>query len=1202
MRAAPWLWLSLLLWGCAGSGAAGPEALPQVSQLGTPGQIWGAWLRGEPREEAHAAFGVHLEEPVGLLGRAHTAWLRGDQAEAFARCGELLAAHPGHALARWAAACLEDLRGAVPDGLQRAAAAVEKAGVPRIIDPAAAVIAARLRLEARAAQHEREDQDQPFDGAAWGQPARWRVLGLPGDASPRGRSPDAHDLLPDALEHQGRLRVTRAQHLGQPRQRLPDPSPGVWYAEQTFSVARAGPWLLLLDLPAGARAWLDGEELDPRGAQTARTRLARVELTQGRHRLRLRLTQGDGAPLSWQALWAPRREGDALQDQPSPQGAARVAQLGGWELGLPLRAASAQEDPLAAWLLAAWRARAEPPELGLDTLTQYAREAPRFAGAQALLALRAQNLREAGHLPPYTGRRVAVEGWRRAVALDPGALLAARALGWALVERGDWRQGVELLRAQAQEQPEALEVWRWLAEAWQRRGWRAEALEALARARALDPGDCGLAEAQVALDPSALEAESQGPCLAIRARWLRQLAAQGEYAEPEAALRRALARGPEDGERHRALAALLTQAGRAEEAALVLERRLGAQPADVASRRQLADLRVAQGRPEEALRVVQSGGEEAEASLVQLEAWLRGALPLQELREPTARWLRRAPPQGEAQFLLDYQAVKRLEGGRRWRLIHQLIQINSAEGATRGALAAPPAQAILLNLRAWRGGEVEVALWRGEGVLRGLQAGDVLELEYLLAEPHDLEEAPARHRFGAPGSWTQASLLRVAWRGDQAPRVAVEGPRAPLIERLDEGDAHRLTLRLDTILAAEAEPLGPSPLVTATISQGDPLERLRVARAAQAARATAPTAALRRQALALRPDHPDPEGWLRALFDWTTAQVEDSDPQDWETGAEEVWRRRAGAPHLLLAALARAADLPVELVLLRPQLATEGAADPEAWSAVALRVEVHGEARWLDPTLRWMPFHYLPPALQGAEGLVVAPWRAGGAARRQSPTFDPALERREITQTLHIQPDGSLRGEVRVELHGHTAALLRERLTGARDEQALIGAIAAAEFPGHQLLRWELRQAQARGLPLGVSFRFVQDPHARPSPGGAWVSQTTLASHHLEALLAPLPARESALLLAQPRRTTLRTTFLPPEGWEVRSPLEDLRARAARGGFTRVVTRLGARLVVEDELDLPAQRIEPEDYESFRAFTQQVDEAARVTLTVSRLE
>lgn len=1207
------LWL---LWGCA-SAPPSPAALPHLEALGTPGEIWRAWLEGGSRQEAYQRFGQHLDQPSGLLGRAHTAWLGGQEEEAFARCAQLLERHPGHALARWSVACLERLREQVPQGHQRAAEVIERTGLPRIIDPAAAVLAAQLSLDAGAQRHRLSDPALPFDGLGWGQPTVWRTLGPWGDT---GLLDQQRPLPPDALEHlegefvqpgQASLRAqTRA--LGQEHLRLPEGGPGTWYAEAQLDTAQRGTWLLYLELPLPTRVQLDGQEIDPGAASGARQRLLRVELGAGRHLLRLRMARGDSQEPAWRALWVPRSAGQALTStlRPDPQrgppavarpqGRARLLQAQGWEMGLPLRAEPARQDPLAAWLLALWRARFEPGERGTQDSDQFAQQAPRFAGAAVIQALRAQRLRHSGDLPPYTGRRQELRAWRHALELDPSAHLAAGWLGHTLIEHGQWDTGLALLRTQATERPGSLPTWRWLAQAYRARGWWEQALDALTQARRLDSQDCELA----ALDQALTQRLRRPDLGAALPKACSLEPARQDSAQREASLRRALMRDPAHSHARGLLAALMTRQGQLEQASLLLERGLALDPGDVPLRLQLVDLWMAQERPEQALAALEAGLAQApsQSSLLQMQAWLQDQLPLQDLRLEGEAWRARVAPApgAPAQLLLDYQAAEVFADGRAWRLVHQVVQINTEAGAQRFTRVPLPSGGVLLNLTTWKpDGEPHYArrLPRQRGALpHDLRPGDLLELEYLEPLLYGLDQAPLRHSFGAVGMPTQESRFTVRAQRDDL-HILTQG-EPPQHQR--QGQQQTWTWRRQEIPALTREPQQPRPRPDISLFLGQPLERHRQLRSEQWLRATAVTSSLRRQAMALRPEEPSREAWLRALFQWTCERVTQKDPQDWQSSAQRVMETGRGSPHVLLYALAQAAQLPVEAALLHRGGwldAQDEAPEPELWDKVALRAWTEeGQALWMDPSLRWMPFHYLPPASQRTPGLLLGP---SAAPSLQTPSFGLERERRDITQTLHIQQDGSLRGEVRVELHGYVAASLRERVQQQQSAaQKLVASIAAAEFPGHKLLRWELRQTQGRGLPLVVLFRFAQDPHARPGPQQGWLSQTQLASHHLEARLAPQAQRAQDLLLEAPLLTTVRTTCIPPRGWRVVTLPPSQRHDWAGGGFVRSTERHGARILIQDQLRLPAQRVELGAYAAFRGFARRVDEAASVTLAI----
>ncbi len=122
-----------------------------------------------------------------------------------------------------------------------------------------------------------------------------------------------------------------------------------------------------------------------------------------------------------------------------------------------------------------------------------------------------------------------------------------------------------------------------------------------------------------------------------------------------------------------------------------------------------------------------------------------------------------------------------------------------------------------------------------------------------------------------------------------------------------------------------------------------------------------------------------------------------------------------------------------------------------------------------------------------------------------------------------------------------------------------------------------------------MRWRLAVPAWARVEPDGL-VADAPVLPPRLQARWAPLPSRETPLLVASPERLTLRLSVTPPPGYQaVARPSQELHG--AFGSYSRAERIEGGALVRDDRFDLLRGRVAPEAYAGFSAFAAAVDAA-----------
>lgn len=602
-------------------------------------------------------------------------------------------------------------------------------------------------------------------------------------------------------------------------------------------------------------------------------------------------------------------------------------------------------------------------------------------------------------------------------------------------------------------------------------------------------------------------------------------------------------------------------------------------------------------------------------------------LPLGDARKLITEHLRtrRTRHPDSREVLLDDRFVRVLADGSLWIRVHHLVRVNDVQAVeTVGELPIPD-EAEILFVRTWkrerrglRPLEPEDILEKATVSLPGLAPGDFAEWAYFYpvhASPRIAPgwRAPA-HAFDSDrGPVSRARYTVSLAPGARIPVFLVDADIAPP----EHPDARTWIFTATDLPRVFDEPLDPRPeLRRRTVRVSSGIEHLPLARALAAelrygTRATPTLASMYAEATAHLGERPSSDRILAALYDAVQERVqepEEATPFDAE--ASWVADRGRGSRALLLTALCREAGLGCELVLARPLWEGAEPREPELERLYPLVrwAPVGGDAIWLDPTSRWMPFGVLPPALEGVFAMSVGP-----APKEPLLTRTPAIPAGEDPErwgarnvAMHLVFDRG--GEVAVEgsesLDGIFAASWRTALAAmnapAREE--ILGRIVRQALPEATVESVTLEDLEEVGRPLRWKWR------ARtPTKGATRLRER--GGHALVLALFPegltqdtvvLAERTSPLLLNRAVRLSLTLTAEAPAGWGfVRAPADvallfDLGHLERRSRFEQ----LGTRVVLDKRFLLRPGVIEPSRYQAWSEAAVAIDRADLVELVI----
>jgi hypothetical protein len=1253
---------ALLLAGCAGSrretvGRVSPEdAARRLEQAEAAAQAdpsllaRAGWLRylvasdpkgALPKLEAAARSGRPPERALALAGLGEIAEDRTDSDSAARHFIAALQAAPTDPIAELAAVRLLDLEGespAIDEIIAEAAGALRALVAPR---------AARLLREAAARVSNRRAAtaaDPAIELEAWravGAVQRWRV----GGPFAALRLFDLRRTLP--LD--GRVAATAA--MNDRALEFPDGDVGlelepgdgdIFYAASEITLERGGEYLLWVEGAAALEARLDGAvaiSRVPYPVESPRAQTAAVRLPPGRHQVLVRWSRAEGARFRLALARADGDASDLASVAPKELAGARasaICDLGqpcvtppAWRDRADLRAAASamlEKDPadaLAAWLLA----RAALGDDRALSRTAVERAVILSASGAPSLALRAQQLLHDAEVPDRIGRAHALADLVEAARKDP--LLVRARLTAAALERDserfdDAQQELERAEAALGEEKETPSARVLAARA---RLLDARGNSAAARARAQEalraaPGRCDtlqllldLSRRGGSLSDQREHAEQLVACPDGLASAAQAARSRGDLARAEQLLKLAAAMRP-------------AQPSRLEQVADV-------QSARKKDREALDSLRAAAAltpRSPEPLRRLSGAHEllgEVKAAADVRRAALRLAPGDLQLREQIAldegvrllSWSDRdgaaltkgakdAPPGASAVRLLDQGATQMFPDGGGVERVHTVARVFDKKGVAKFGEAQIPSDAQVVHLRTLKADgrvlEPESIPEKEAISLPGLEPGDAVEIDYLRGLSPRGPDMPGY------------SLGAFFFRDDETPMgestYEVRAP-APL-----EIDAHNLSLPQDAVRqdgdsfrfrhsARDVKPLQSEPHQVAE-SEVMPWVQLGIgAGQKDLMRSLADWALLRTrpgsatQELAKRALGSSVEDTARRIHAAVAEAVRGrSNGGDFQTSAAQVLAHGRGNRLLVLKAALASAQIPSHIVFARTFLA-----DPaphrfprgELFGYALLRVDLPRGPAWVDVSYRLAPFDQLPAFLRGQDAWVIPEPGEEPEYVRLPQSLPGQRDGRALQMELTLDPEGVATGTGRDEHHGFEAATLKdalERLDGDQRKQAVESTLGRG-LRGVALESLATEHENDVGGPATLVYGFQVQLARRD--GAQLFVPASLVPSRLARRWLQTAERKVPLLVDSPEVLSERVSIALPPGRSLRSPPRPVSIATPFGTYSFRARAEAGKLVIEESLSVPQQRVPPERYAAFAAFAREVDEAQSQELLVA---
>jgi len=1006
----------------------------------------------------------------------------------------------------------------------------------------------------------------------------------------------------------------------------------IYYAAAEVTLARGGDYLLALGGDATLRAFLDGRPVLERRAYAGfppASQAVALALPAGRHRLLVKIGRGgarghlaaslaraDGTP-SDASFDAPARGASAPPVRPAP-------------LPAPLNLAAdlarrleREVPPPVARLVAARDALDGDREAAKALLEEAVAAAP---GSAPLLALRAEARRDDPTLSERVARARAEADLERALAADrddAAALLARAELARAGGRSEDAAALLEGLLDPAASRPRALIARARLAQA---RGVN-DAAERLGEEARRRGGDCAalelLSELARARDAVSREDEvvaAQASCPGGRERAFEHRRRRGDLAAARAAADELVRAAPARIEPRLWRAELLVASGEARAAVEDLSdlARLWPRDARIAKRR--AEALEAAGD-----RAGARAARERALALDGADLRLRRAVSLDEGKEPLddvavdgaaalAAYRAAAPRYGSAgATVLDFGALEVHPDGAQTERVHVVVDARDQRAVEKvGEVSVPAGAEILIARTLKRDGRVlEADDPTGDKhtlSLPGLEPGDFAEWEWVRPVP---ARGPAVPGFSADAFFFRGDTP--LWRSTYvvtAPRGArleVDAHGMPPPPVTVEGDREVMRVVREDVPALLPEPHAPGESEYVPFVQvGAGADDGELARAMSDALAATfrPSEEVRALARQIRDALPGPARATDALPRAAYRRVMDvvlGQGGSFSEGAGAILSRGRGSRTVLLKSVLDALGVRSRLALVRDfsrDPASFRFPRPDLREAAVLLVEHGGTSAWLDPGTRGNPYGVLPPALRGADALVLP--GPGEAARRARTPDDDGTDRRLMRVRIAFDEGGGAIAEGEERYGGFEGAALRGQLEhlDAQARRQAVEQVLSRSFRSPALTALEVDGEKDLDAPLVLRWRARVESWARVD-GSRAIADVPLFPTHLGARFVQRAARESPLLVSATEASSLAVEVVPPPGWRP-APRERSEVRSRFGRYERVERDVGGALRRSDEYDLARGRIAPGDYTAFATHAAAVDAAGEAPMVFER--
>lgn len=687
--------------------------------------------------------------------------------------------------------------------------------------------------------------------------------------------------------------------------------------------------------------------------------------------------------------------------------------------------------------------------------------------------------------------------------------------------------------------------------------------------------------------------------------------ARGQVDQARAALEAQLALDSSQVSSALALAALHRSQQRWADAVRVLEAQKALWPRNVGVVKALADTWDEAGEPTKALALREAallldGSDLSLRRLVERKKTGRELLDEYAVSTDEALKSYEAAPGSEdatSTFVLDAAAIRVYPDGSMVDRIHIIQKALDQQGVQDIAEVQLPAGAEVLTLRTLKpdGRSLEPESIEGKDAvsLPGVQVGDLVEYEYLLAHP---SRGPGQPGFTAGAFYFQIarqpnarSTYVVAAPKGMGLKVDAHNVKAPPV--VVEGELEVFRHEERRVPPYIPEPVGPPsgnewlPFVSVGAGQtgNDGVVTAYADAFLDRGAVTHEVRAFAKQAAG---EATGVEA-VKAVYVAVMEKLSGRDAGLSVPASASVAQDRGSRTWLLYAAL-EALGFDARLAAVRGFTA-----DPAPYvfpqEALLPYVCVHlrlpdGTALWLDPLVRYAPFGELPEFAMGGRDAYLFPEPGRPLEVVKTPAL-AAKATKEVRLTMTLADDGVLSGAGEETYSGYDAAQLAEALESIspdQRDQALQSALSRY-FGGADLSQLEVDAKRQVGGTVTVKYRFTAKRFGRVEADGRLVVGALTYPHLLGRRFLATSSRVTPLFIEGTEATHTVATVTLPKGYRLSGPVGQVTLEGPSGRFVRTEQQEGDVLTVEEDYRLSQSRVPPALYERFAQFAGELD-------------
>jgi tetratricopeptide (TPR) repeat protein len=821
------------------------------------------------------------------------------------------------------------------------------------------------------------------------------------------------------------------------------------------------------------------------------------------------------------------------------------------------------------------------------------------------------------------------ELYKRALARDPALWYAP---AWLTLDEGEQKGFVESvvpLRKLADQFPNEPEVHEQLARVYEKLGWLGERMRALADLAARFPDDLSaLRLALTALDEQGPLTEADRVAGRIKKLDpdaevdLDRALERHDWKAAIAELERLQKRRPDRKEIAVRIGEVLARGGDPSASFAQLAKALAKDPRDADARFKMADHAFAKG-DEAALRKALADALATGAKASDLRDaidLLEGATYLEpwrldgkkQIREFEAWEKKGHQMEGTAARVLDYSALWVHPDGSSDMLEHEILRIQSQEEIGRESEQNPPS-GLILRLRVLKpdGTQLEPEPVAGKPTMTmpHLEVGDYIEIEHITPDAGDGSKGrtyrgPAWFFREADKGYWRSQFVVIAPK-DKKLDIETRG-NVPAPKERDVGPTYRERRWL-----VEDSPPAPEEPESAPAQEWLPSVRIgwgvtladTVARFVDMAQDLTPLdPRLRVRALeivgnttdseggnagvlsARRPPESNREERAKRAYAWVVEHVEDGNEKD----PRKIVLGRSGSKQSAYLYLMRLLGIPLDLAIVRDRLAMPPAgpmSDVDDYDSVALRLDLGGgKKQWLTVHDKFAPFGYVPVQQRGQPCIVLVAGTPKDTVTASGATDGIAYEGR-----ADLREDGSAAVDLTERFDGNAGIQMRnvfDRVAEAQVHDFVEQRLVGPKLPGARLRDLKLENEKNLGAPLLVHMH-LEVPSIARAQGNEMVLEPLFAVHL--AHLATLPQRQTPLFLSSWAHVEVKFEVVAPLAMRMPPSLPKGEAKDGERIVKVDDAVNGHAITLARLVDIPAGRVQPNEYARFQKFTADAD-------------